>query len=170
MLRPTYPCLYSYEDLLSNACFVKFKSKEQIEKYGRTYSKDTIEWWAKQSEYVRKISLDPSPDDVPVTTGIQYLYDYVNRYPNADTQTFWMRGSLDQVCAYSLLKALDLEPFTRYSNWRDLRTAIDILYGSTNGYCDIDEPSFNRDLVIKHHPAHDVCLDVMMLLHGRVNA
>jgi hypothetical protein len=45
--RPTY------QDLIDDACFVKFKAKEQGHN-GRTISKSTLEWWKTQHEYVKK--------------------------------------------------------------------------------------------------------------------
>jgi hypothetical protein len=51
--------------------------------------------------------------------------------------------------------------------WRDMRTAVDLLSGGTNGYCDVVHPKFNRADVIKHHPVHDCALDAMMLLYGK---
>ena len=159
----------SYQQLLDNTLFVKLNAKEQIKNYKRTIDKDTLEWWDKQHEYVKSISFNPSSKDVSAEMAIQQLQQYVNKYPNNQSQTFWQRGSLDQVCIDSLCRALDLETVTRYTNWRDLRTAIDIIYGSTNGYVDINHPEFDRNSVIKHVPYHDICLDVMMLLYGKPN-
>ena len=74
---------------------------------------------------------------------------------------------MGQVSIDSLSRAVDFESISEYYNWRDVRTAIDIIFGTSNGYCDIDHPEFNRDLVLKHHPAHDICLDVMMIIYGK---
>lgn len=157
----------SYQQLLDKTLFVKLDAKDQIKNYKRTVSKDTLDWWSKQHEYIQGISLTPKPDDIPAEQAFQMLYDYVYRIPDAENHTFWQRGSLDQVVLDSFCRALYKDPITRYNNWRDVRTAIDILYGSTNGYVDIDHPEFNKDLVLKHHPAHDICLDVMQLLYGK---
>jgi hypothetical protein len=94
-LRPTY------QDLLDNACFVKFDVKEQLA-VGRTVSKSTLGWWKDQHEYTRKVSLDPSRDDMTVENGVKQLQDYMAKFPNADKQTMWARGSLDQLVIDSL--------------------------------------------------------------------
>jgi len=159
--RPTY------QDLLDNACFVKFKAKEQAHN-GRTISKSTLEWWKTQHDYVKKVSLDPSADDVSAREGIETLYAYMAKFPNADKQTMWARGSLDQLAIDSLCDAIDMQPITGYNMWRDVRTAVDILYGTTNGYVDVDHPLFRRHEVIKHHPVHDCALDAMQLMYGKV--
>jgi hypothetical protein len=159
--RPTY------QDLLDNACFVKFKAKEQAHN-GRTITKSTLEWWKTQHDYVKKVSLDPSADDVSAREGIETLYAYMAKFPNADKQTMWARGSLDQLAIDSLCDAIDMQPITGYNMWRDVRTAVDILYGTTNGYVDVDHPLFRRHEVIKHHPVHDCALDAMQLMYGKV--
>ena len=159
--RPTY------QDLLDNACFVKFDVKEQLA-VGRSASKSTLEWWKSQHEYVRKVSLDPSRDDCTVENGIKQFYDYMAKFPNAKQQTMWARGSLDQMAIDSLTVKFDLENITPYNVWRDVRTAVDILYGTTNGYVEVDHPLFDRTCVIKHHPVHDCALDAMQLIYGKM--
>ena len=157
----------TYQELLDKTLFIKLDAKEQIKVFKRSINKDTIEWWAKQHEYARSISVTPSANDVSSLEAVETLKRYINMYPNGSTQAFWARGALDSMAIDSLCRNLDIDPITSYYNWRDVRTAIDLLYGTTNGYCDVDHPEFNRDLVIKHHPSHDVCLDVMMLLYGK---
>ena len=159
-MRPTY------QDLLDNACFVKFNAKEQMD-VGRTVSKSTLEWWKEQHEYVKKVSLEPSREDMTVENGMQKFYDYMAKFPNADKQTMWARGSLDQLVIDSLAVKVGSLEITDYAQWRDVRTAVDIMYGSTNGYCEVDHPLFSRHNVIKHHPVHDCALDAMMLMYGK---
>jgi hypothetical protein len=161
--RPTY------QDILDNACFVKFDVKEQMS-VGRTASKSTLEWWKSQHEYVRKTSLDPSREDMTVENGMQKFYDYMAKFPNAKKQTMWARGSLDQMAIDSLAVKFGLEEITGYNMWRDVRTAVDILYGTTNGYVEVVHPLFQRHEVIKHHPVHDCALDAMQLMYGKPNA
>jgi hypothetical protein len=158
--RPTY------QDLLDNACFVKFDVKEQLQ-LGRTSSKSTLDWWKGQHEYVRKVSLEPSREDMSVENGLLKFYKYMGQFPNQFKQTMWARGSLDQMAIDSLAVRVGLEEITGYNMWRDVRTAIDILYGTTNGYVDVDHPLFKRHEVIKHHPVHDCALDAMQLMYGK---
>jgi hypothetical protein len=159
--RPTY------QDLLDNACFVKLKAKDQIERLGRTVDLDTLEWWKNQHEYVRGVSLDPSSTDVSAEDAITILHNYMNKVPNANKQTMWARGSLDQMVIDSLAVKLDMQKITDYNMWRDVRTAVDILYGTSNGYVEVVHPLFERASVIKHHPVHDCALDAMQLMYGK---
>jgi hypothetical protein len=158
--RPTY------QDLLDNACFVKFDAKEQAQ-MGRTISKSTLAWWKTQHEYTRKVSLDSSREDMTAENAIKTLYDYMANYPNASKQTMWARGSLDQLVIDSLCVKLGMKEITGYNMWRDVRTAVDIMYGTTNGYVEVDHPLFKRHEVIKHHPVHDCALDAMQLMYGK---
>ena len=157
----------SYQDLLDNACFVKIKSKDQAERLKRTVDLGTLEWWSNQHEYVRSVSFDPKASDLTPEQAIEQLHNYMNRFPDANKQTMWARGSLDQMVIDSLAKKLDMQPITGYNMWRDVRTAVDILYGTTNGYVEVDHPTFQRASVIKHHPVHDCALDAMQLMYGK---
>ena len=160
--RPTY------QDLLDDACFVKFNAKEQMD-VGRTVSKSTLEWWKEQHDYVKQVSLNPSREDMTVENGMQKFYDYMKKFPNSEQQTMWARGSLDQLVIDSLAVKFGLQEITGYNRWRDVRTAVDILYNKTDGYVDVDHPLFKRHEVIKHHPVHDCALDAMQLMYGKTS-
>lgn len=157
----------SYQDLLDNACFVKLNAKDQSKRLGRSVDMSTLEWWANQHEYTRSVSFDQNSTDLLAEDAITTLHNYMNKYVNANSQTMWARGSLDQLVIDSLAKKLDMQPITGYSMWRDVRTAVDLLTGSTNGYCEVNHPQFERAQVIKHHPVHDCALDAMMLMYGK---
>jgi hypothetical protein len=157
----------SYQDLLDNALFVKFNSKDQIKRLDRVVDLGTLEWWKNQHEYTRKVSLEPSSEDVSAEDGIIMLHNYMNKIPNANKMTMWTRGSLDQMAIDSLCKRVDMQMLTGYNMYRDVRTAVDCFTGSTNGYCNVEYPGFDRAAVIKHHPVHDCALDAMMLMYGK---
>lgn len=155
----------TYEELLEKACFVKFNAKQQIEQM-RVVETETLEWWNKQHEYVRGVSFTPKKTDLSSVDGINIIKEYIAKHGGPD-QTFWSRGSLDQMCIDSLCKTFDQELITNYNNWRDIRTALDCLCKTVkNGYVDVNHPTFQRHNVIKHHPSHDCALDIMMLLYG----
>lgn len=145
---------------------MKFNAREQIEKYKRTIDPDTLEWWKKQHEYVRGVSFVPKAEDLDAAAGMAKLRSYMAKFPNASKQTMWARGSLDQLVIDSLAKKIDAQPITGYNMWRDVRTAVDIMFGTTNGYVEVAHEGFNRAQVIKHHCVHDCALDAMMLMYG----
>ena len=69
--------------------------------------------------------------------------------------------------ADSLCAAIGVDPIEGFWNFRDIRTAIDILAEtSKRGYCQLSK-TFDRDLVVKHHPCHDIALDVLMLKYPK---
>lgn len=156
---------YTYEELLNKVCFVKFDAKEQLQKYGRKANKETIDWWKKQAELVRNVSLTPYPEDVTAEEGVGILKDYIKKMSVGD-EIVWTRGSLDQVVSDSLCKdSLNTAPLFNYAAYRDMRTAIDLLKNTAKwGYCGI--PGFDKNKVYKHDPRHDVVYDIFMLLYG----
>ena len=157
----------TYDDYLAEAFFVKFDVQDQVKNYKRTIDKSTMEWWATQHDYVRKISFIPSKnDDVSVIDGLNLLYEYVGEQDGSNT--FWSRGSLDQMAIDSLCKAADKPLIAPYNCWRDVRTALDCLCSTAkNGYCQLKNDFDKSSTVIKHHPVHDCAYDIMMLLHGK---
>lgn len=157
----------TYQEMLDNACFVKIKAKDQIDRLKRSIDLGTLEWWKNQHEYVRKVSFDPSSTDLSPEDAMTQLHNYMNKFPNAHKQTMWARGSLDQMAIDSLAVKLGMQPITGYNMWRDVRTAVDIMYGTSNGYVEVDHQDFIRHNVIKHHPVHDCALDAMQLMYGK---
>jgi hypothetical protein len=159
-----------YADLLNRSMFVKFDAAYQIKNLKRTVDKPTMEWWAKQSKIVKAKSLVPGIYDMEAKMGIDIVRSYagldVDSSKNGDV-TFWARGALDQLCFDSLSKAAGDDILIPYSNWRDVRTAVDILCeGASRGYVNV--PGFNRGIVHKHDPVHDCAYDVMMLLSNNL--
>jgi hypothetical protein len=160
----------SYNELLDNAIFVKLNAKEQIENYKRVVSKDTVDWWMKQSEMARERNFIPKPTDLSVTEAISILKTWVAKVSKKGDHC-WIRGSLDQVCLDSLFRAAGESTLLDYNVYRDVRTAIDLLYPETskNGYVDVDPNlciGFDRSQVLKHSPEHDCAFDAAMLLYG----
>jgi hypothetical protein len=156
----------TYQEMLDNSCLVKFNVLQQFS-LGRSSSKSTMEWWKNQHDYVRKVSFDPSKADLTPVDGLRVLHDYLDRYDKNREQTMWARGSLDQMVIDSLAVRVDVPEITGYNMWRDVRTAVDIMYGTTNGYVEVEHEGFERYEVIKHHPVHDCALDAMQLMYGK---
>jgi hypothetical protein len=157
----------TYKQLVENAFFVKLNSKYQTEHLGRTVTKSTLDWWAKQPEMLKKQSLIPSVNDVMPDEAIRLMTGWSKQFPNNESCIVWARGNLDQMCLGSMEDKLKRDALFHFGRWRDVRTAVDVLTGSTNGYCNVDHPEFNRDDVIKHNPIHDCAFDAMMLMYGK---
>lgn len=150
---------YNYNDLVSQAEFIKFDVEEQVKTYKRKISKDTLEWWNKQSEQARE-QLKPSPSDVSISDLWKLLTDYMQ---GMDVRRVYTRGNMfDPVLMESLLYACDKGIPYPWWNVRDTRSFLDgLLWGS-----DINDkfmPDGCAEDFIHHDPRHDIALDVMRM-------
>lgn len=157
----------TYESLMNDVLFVKFDVKEQLKVHKRTASKSTLEWWSKQSDLAKKISLIPSDKDISVEEGIIQIKKYLKR-TSKDKMIIWSRGSIDSVIIDSLCRSAELAPIAYYNQHREIRTALDLLATTTvNGYCKVDLPGFDMEAAKKnkHDPRVDVVLDAIQLMY-----
>jgi hypothetical protein len=158
----------SFRELVERGLLVKFDAKDQVKRLDRTMTKSTLDWWGKQGSYQQKLSFVPDASrDITTEDGLQAIRKYINQYhrgADPQTMTIWARGSLDQMAIDSLALKAGVEPIAPFNRWRDVRTAVDLMTDSKNGYCTVRD--LNRDEVVKHDPVHDCALDVLMLLRG----
>jgi hypothetical protein len=160
----------SYQEILDNSIFVKLNAKEQVAN-NRFVDKSTVDWWNKQCDFAKERNYYPKKTDFSVAEGISVLQRWVNERAKKD-DICWVRGSLDQMCLDSLFKSVGAELLFRFNVYRDVRTAIELLYPETakNGYVDVDPEyciGFDRDQVLKHSPEHDTSFDLAMILFGK---
>jgi len=158
----------SPEQLREDAFFAKFDVQDQIQRLKRTTTKSTMEWWAKQCDNVKFKSFRPSVEDVTFEDGYEAMRVWAAEREVNTKDYVWARGNLDQLVLDSIEERCGLEPIFTFNRWRDVRTAVDFMYGTTNGYCDIDYPGFNSKLhITKHNPIDDCLFDAMMLMYGK---
>jgi hypothetical protein len=162
-----------HAELKQNAFFAKLNVADQIQRLKRTSGKSTIEWWAKQCENVRNKSFKPSPSDEIFEDAYERLREWA-KTKNDNKCWVWARGNLDQLVMDDIEEQLGIEPVFKYERWRDVRTAVDFLYGTTNGYVKVNVPpwveSFDPPLhITKHNPIDDCVFDAMMLMYGDKN-
>ena len=164
----------SYKEMYDDAFFVKFDVVDQMKRLDRKVGKTTMQWWAKQCDNVKLKSFKPNPSiDVKFEDGYEAMRQWAAS-KNDDKCYVWARGNLDQLVLDSFEEQLELKPIWPFSRWRDVRTAIDFLYGVTNGYVTVEVPpwveSFDPALhVTKHNPIDDCCFDAMQLMYGKKN-
>lgn len=153
-----------YSDLLKRACFVKFNAKEQAANK-RTVTKSTLEWWKEQAAEVQEFSIKPQRTDLSMVDGLLTLKKYIDKHSDKNSW-YWTRGAFDQMVLESLCRTAQVDPLYRYNMNMCIRTAIRCLKETSDprGYCTI--PSFDKDLVAKHNPIHDVCYDALQLIKG----
>lgn len=155
---------YTYKQLVDSAFFVKLDVTDQRQRLGRTDTPSTIDWWEGQSEATKVLSFYRSNDDYVAENAIEALRTWSQQFPNHDKCAVWARGNLDQMAIGSLENVCNVPTVFHFGRWRDVRTAVDLLTGSTNGYCGIKD--FDKNQVVKHDPRHDCAYDIMMLLYG----
>jgi hypothetical protein len=139
----------------------------------RKVGKTTIEWWSKQCENARNKSFKPRADDITFEIGYEAMRQWANT-KNDSKCWVWARGNLDQLVLDSMEEQLELKPIWPFSRWRDVRTAVDFLYGTKNGYVEVDTPAwveaFDSKLhITKHNPIDDCVFDAMQLMYGKKN-
>jgi hypothetical protein len=150
-----------------DAFFAKFNVEDQVRRLHRHMGKSTMEWWAKQCDNVKKASFTPSDQDVIFEDGYEAMRKWVDSKGEKNTWVF-ARGNLDQLVLDDIEEQCGLKPVWPFNLWRDVRTAVDLLHGSTNGYVDVDYPGFNSKLhITKHNPIDDCLLDAMMICYPR---
>lgn len=156
-----------YQKMLDNSIFLKLGMKEQI-KAGRTVDRDTCNWWDRQAQIVKDASLFPLPDDLSVADAIQSMAVWLKNQGHNPMESIFARGGMDAMAIDSLCKNFDIKCPVRYNKFYDVRTAIDFTYNlAVDGYVDVDHPTFNLGMVVKHHPVHDCAYDGMMLMYGK---
>ena len=156
----------SPQELRDGAFFAKFDVREQHKVMKREINQSTVDWWAKQCHNVKVTSLIPSEVDCSFIDG----YESMRKWAASKNDTkcwVWARGNLDQLVMDDIEERLGLEPIWPYARWRDVRTAIDFLYNTTDGWIDVDYPGFDsRNDITKHNPIDDCVSDAMQLMYG----
>lgn len=156
---------------MKKSFFVKLDTKYQIEKLGRQVSRDTVDWWLKQSKEAKVRSFKPSTEDVTPEIAIQKLRQFVFDQTGQSRTTCYTRGSMDVIVSEHLAKQVDMKLPWVYNDFRDIRTAVDILYPlSKDGYVGVDLekcPGFDDGSFIAHDPVHDCARDAAMILFGK---
>lgn len=155
---------YTYEELCESAFFVKLDAKDQKERLNRYIDLNTVEWWGKQSEIVKNKSFKPNENDMKFEDAYTLFKEWVASKKESN-YFVWARGNMDQILFDDLQDQLNLPTIFTYNRWRDVRTAIDLIFETTTGYVKI--PGFDPGAkVYKHDPVHDCAYDVMMMLYG----
>lgn len=154
----------SFDELVKDGFFAKFKVQEQIAVYHRETTACTLQFWKEQSEEARKRSILPSPDDENLKDGLLRLTEYIKDSGYDWKKSYiWSRGNafdLPKIESLYRNTGLDL-PFNTFRA-RDTRTMIDCLTGSENGYYNLKggiPKSF-----IKHHALHDTAIDCAAMI------
>ena len=156
-----------YQKMLDNSLFVKFDIASQYQA-GRTDTPSTLAWWDRQVDAVKEASLWPNPaKDIHPAEALGIIRYWIMQRLKPNESVF-ARGSMDPVALDSIARTFDVPPVVGYTRYYDVRTAIDMAYDSASqGYVEVDRPTFDLSMVLKHHPVHDCAYDGMMLIYGK---
>jgi len=158
---------FTYKQLKDSAFFVKLNAKDQIQRLNRVVRKDSLQWWEKQCENAKVQSLYPHGNDIRADEAIELLRKWAKVKDPTEKEWVFARGNLDQLVIESLTDKIGVEQVFLFPRWRDVRTAIDFLYGTGNGYCKVEKEGFDSYIdVTKHNPVDDCAFDIMMLKYG----
>lgn len=108
---------------------IKLSVEDQVKNYHRSISKDTINWWSKQSADAREI-LKPSGQDLLLVDAMTTLNSKVLEQDgfNYKTTFIWSRGNnFDFPILDSMYSMVNIKPAYNPWNVRDIRTYIDIM-------------------------------------------
>jgi 3' exoribonuclease, RNase T-like len=156
----------SPQQMRDEAFFAKFDVRDQHKRLKRSMGTSTMDWWKKQCQNVKVASFIPHEYDMKFEDGYELMRQWAESKNNPKCWV-WARGNLDQLVLDDIEEQCGLKPIWPFNRWRDVRTAVDFLYDSADGYVDVDYPGFDaRNDITKHNPVDDCLLDAMQLLYG----
>lgn len=150
----------SFENIIADGVHWKFKVSDQVSKYGRSVSQDTLQWWSTQSDSASGI-LIPKDDDIPLCELPNLINAYLKSKGYTDGKCY-TRGMIDSIWLQTLCNKIGIEVNIHWWNYRDVRTFVDCMSGSSNGYLP-KAISFWPKGLIKHNALHDCALDAIMM-------
>ena len=150
---------YTYEELLDNCKKIKFNVEEQVKKYNRTISKETVAWWQQQNKEAQK-QLAPSSEDVSIDNLYQFLVDNIDLQNHQ--KAFTRGNTFDPIFMDSVLAQCGKVNPMHWGSIRDTRSFIDGLsYGAKLSNKFIPEGLESK--FVPHDPCHDIVMDVMRM-------
>ena len=151
---------YTYKELLDESVMMKFSVREQVETYGRTTDKSTLDWWSSQGSEAREM-LKESEADVSIREIEKFFKGLI---PDAgDISRVYTRGNtFDPIFTESIFDMLRLPHPYNWWSIRDTRSMIDGLSFGAGIKNSFMVPGL-EDSFVHHDPNHDVAMDIMRM-------
>lgn len=128
-----------------------------------TESISTAQWWEEQGTEARHV-LEPSLDDVGIQAALEkmkaHLTEHVEPLKRGQGQVFCRGYDFDGGILNNALEQFEIAKPWGYNRFRCVRTVIDTLAGTRNGYVEEDKP----DGFIHHHALHDAAKDTLSMI------
>lgn len=152
----------TYDEIALEGFYAKLNVDQQVKTFGRTMTKSTVQWWREQSAEARKV-LEPTPFDHTVEQAIEEFTNWLAKvgFDSRKSYIFSRGNHFDMPKIESLFEDAGID--LAYNNWkvRDVRTAIDILHGTNDGYYTLQEGVPAN--FVAHHAMHDAAHDAAKL-------
>ena len=150
---------YTYDELVDSCKYIKFDVDEQVTKFHRLISLETLEWWNSQGEKAKK-QMRPSKYDKSIVEFYEFI---VNNCECPKIKKSYTRGNTfdPMFLQYLMADTGHQDPF----HWRTIRDTRSTIEGMSFGM-DLDNGFTPGELVskfVKHDPCHDVAMDVMRM-------
>jgi hypothetical protein len=153
----------SFEELCNRESSLYLKIDMSTYPDGFTESSSTCAWWDKQGDEARHV-LAPNSEDIDIVKALAkvqlHLMAFVQPLEKDGGQVFCRGYDFDGGILNHHYDQLQLLRPWHYNRFRCIRTAIDTLAGTRNGYV----KEANPDGFIKHHALHDAAKDTLTML------
>lgn len=154
-----YNAPYTYQELLDSCKYIKFDVMDQLQNYGRSISKQTLDWWNEQGEKARQ-QLKPSSADRKIADLFDFIKDSCDL--KSIKKSYTRGNTFDPMFLQYLMTDIGkIEPF----HWKTVRDTRSMIEGMSYGL-DIDNDFILdevKDEFIKHDPCHDISMDVFRM-------
>lgn len=155
----------SFEELCNrpSSLYIKIDMDSYKQINGFTQSSSNKEWWEKQGAEARHV-LDESECDLllPVALSMikKHLTDHVEPLKKDQGQVFCRGYDFDGGILNHAFGQMEIKAPWSYNRFRCVRTVIDTLAGTRNGYLKEDHP----EGFIHHHALHDAAKDTLSMI------
>ena len=154
---------HTVESLRETGFYRNVEPLEQVTQLGLLPNPETITWWANQGESAQAVL---KASKIPLRDTIEQFNEWCSKIGVTHKTTVYIRAPhFDYTIYENLLRKLNMDVYRPFSHWkvRDIRTAIDFIYGVDRGY----PPNYKQveaDLnLTKHNAMDDTILDYMLM-------
>lgn len=151
---------YTVEEIMENAVYHKYDSKEQIEKYGRKPQESTVKWWGGQSAEAIASQVMPKDTDESFTLIPQHFRQNIT---NSIQHVYTRGNTFDPILLKHVCEQLNQEyPYPWWAE-RDTRSLLDGMTWGTDLGNKFDPKGVDSSTLPLHDPRVDIMLDIMRM-------
>lgn len=148
---------YTFDEILESSIFQKYDVTEQVQKYKRKISQETVDWWLTQDIQSIKNQFNPKSDDISISQ-LCVLIDGLGNINKA-----FSRGRFDSEFIDSIYSSMGKINPIQYWKVRDIRSYLDGMMFGVKGFNDKFIPKELSNIKFAHDPKYDIALDVIRI-------